>query len=89
MILVLRCRETIPPPCWTPLQDGDKRSASMICPNGHYATLLDHEIYQDGSVVPSVMCPPENNCGFHDTVRLVGWGDPPPDSPIPSGTPRP
>ena len=43
-----------------------------MCPKGHYGYLGDHEIAADGTVAPSVVCPAEG-CGFHDTVRLLGW----------------
>ena len=60
------------PLTWKPLKDGDKRSASFICPNRHHGVLLDHEIAPDGTVTPSVVCP-EDGCEFHDYLKLEGW----------------
>lgn len=61
------------PRTWRRLDIGDGRyKASIVCPNGHYGTLEDHDIRIDGAVVPSVVCPQEA-CGFHDEIRLVGW----------------
>lgn len=62
-------------PCtWTPILDGrgNRVSASLICPKGHYATLQDHTILVDGAVMPSVECP-EPGCGFHELVFLEDW----------------
>lgn len=59
------------PLTWGWLEDGTQRVVRLTCPNGHYALLDDHEIAGDGSVTPSVLCP--WHCGFHDTVRLMGW----------------
>lgn len=60
------------PLTWKPLKEGDKRSASFICPNRHYGVLLDHDIAPDGTVSPYVVCP-EKECEFHDYIKLVGW----------------
>lgn len=51
----------------------ERRSAWATCPNGHTASLADHEIAADGTVSPSLVCPHER-CDFHDFVRLEGWG---------------
>ena len=40
------------------------------CPNGHYGTLGDHTVADDGMVSPSVECA---LCPFHDTIQLSGW----------------
>ena len=39
---------------------------------GHEGLLTDHDIAADGTVTPSVVCT-EEDCGFHDWVKLVGW----------------
>jgi hypothetical protein len=44
----------------------------MACPSGHVLTLREHSIEEDGTVVPSVVCP-NTGCRFHNYVRLVGW----------------
>ena len=55
----------------------------MNCPKcGNAAALDGHTIAEDGTVSPSVVCPfkvktkenLEEPCGFHDHVRLSGWG---------------
>lgn len=60
------------PGTWKGLQTDRGMSASFTCPNGHIGTLLDHEILEDGSVHPSVLCMGEH-CGFHEFIRLEGW----------------
>lgn len=60
------------PGTWKGLKTIKGRSASFTCPNGHIGTLSDHDIAEDGSVSPSVVCPYEN-CGFHEFIRLEGW----------------
>jgi hypothetical protein len=42
------------------------------CPNGHIGSLDDHEIADDGTVSPSVVCP-HVGCGFHDNIKLADW----------------
>ncbi len=44
----------------------------MKCPNGHIGNLGDHEIEEDGTVTPSVMCD-SRDCHFHDMVKLMDW----------------
>jgi hypothetical protein len=47
----------------------------MKCPGcGKFQSLGDHTIASDGTVTPSVVC--AYGCGFHDFVRLIGWGQP-------------
>ena len=48
------------------------RSAAAYCVNGHFAVLSAHEIAPDGTVTPSVVCP-EDECDWHEMVRLDGW----------------
>lgn len=65
------------PLTWRPLRISlntklDKRSASIVCSNGHYGILVDHDIDENGVVTPSVVCS-EHGCNFHDYVKLVGW----------------
>ncbi len=60
-------------PCtWRLLKDGYRKSASIVCPNGHYGILLDHNIDENGMVTPSVVCP-EEGCNFHDWIKLMDW----------------
>lgn len=42
----------------------------MRCPNGHIASLRDHQIAKDGTVTPSVQCP---KCAFHENVVLQAY----------------
>jgi hypothetical protein len=44
----------------------------MACPDGHVLTLRQHSVAEDGTVMPSVVCP-NYECRFHGYVRLVGW----------------
>lgn len=61
------------PPFWIRvLRTGKPDSATVVCPSGHVGSLLDHEIADDGSVTPSLVCP-EDGCGWHEHVRLIGW----------------
>jgi len=48
------------------------RTALFACPNGHIGSLSDHEIADDGTVLPSVVCPHEG-CDFHEFIKLEGW----------------
>jgi hypothetical protein len=50
-------------------------TAMLSCPNGHIASLRDHEIAVDGTVTPSVVCP-WDGCNFHQSLRLLEWGAP-------------
>lgn len=53
-------------------EDGG-RTTTLRCPEcGQPAGLFDHEIKEDGTVHPSVVCP-YDGCSFHDYVRLEGW----------------
>ncbi len=57
---------------WTPIMSDGIWTARMTCSKGHMAGLGDHAIAEDGKVSPSVECPAED-CGFHESVRLVDW----------------
>ncbi len=47
-------------------------TATLTCPDcGQFATL-DHDIKEDGTVHPSVVCP-YDGCNFHDYIKLEGW----------------
>lgn len=60
------------PGTWKGLQTLGGRKASFTCPNcGQLGSLSDHEIAEDGTVNPSVVC--FNGCGFHDFIKLEGW----------------
>lgn len=61
------------PLTWRKLKLANGRiSATIICPNKHYGALINHEILEDGTVQPSVVCPIQG-CGFHDNIKLEGW----------------
>jgi hypothetical protein len=50
-----------------------KITVRFCCPDcGLCGALDDHEISPDGTVVPSVVCP-NDECDFHETVRLQGY----------------
>lgn len=42
------------------------------CPLCNFSGALDHDVANDGTVIPSVECPREG-CTFHDTVKLLDW----------------
>lgn len=44
----------------------------IICSNGHYLGITDHNISNDGTVNPSVVCPVKD-CGFHEHIKLEGY----------------
>jgi len=50
-----------------------------ICSNGHYLGITNHNISNDGTVDPSVVCPVKIDnskmlsCGFHEYVKLEGY----------------
>ena len=59
---------------WWPLRvlegTSGHKSASFVCPKcGLKAYLTNHDIAEDGTVTPSVLC----DCGFHDNLKLIGW----------------
>lgn len=49
-------------------------TAMLRCPNCGRQCFLNHEIAEDGTVNPSVICP-FAGCGFHDWITLVGWSE--------------
>lgn len=49
------------------------RKALISCPGcGKLASLLKHDIADDGVVDPSMNCP-NDACDFHDYVTLLDW----------------
>lgn len=57
---------------WRITSDG-KETARAVCPScGVSGSLEDHEIADDGTVSPSLVCATEG-CGFHAFVTLAGW----------------
>jgi hypothetical protein len=44
----------------------------IVCSNGHYLGIIDHDISNDGTVNPSVVCPIKD-CSFHDYIKLEGY----------------
>ncbi len=52
---------------------GGADSAWVVCGNGHRASLIDHHVNPDGTVIPSLDCV---ECPWHESgVVLVGWAD--------------
>lgn len=49
-----------------------RRGATVTCGQGHPASLTLHLIADDGTVIPSLVCPAAG-CPWHEHVRLVGW----------------
>lgn len=60
------------PLTWKPVTSDGRRTAMLVCSNGHAGSIANHEIASDGTVTPSVVCATEN-CSFHEFVKLVGW----------------
>lgn len=60
------------PLTWKPLTSDGKQTATLVCSEGHYGSIPDHEIAEDGTVTPSVVCT-QDDCTFHEHVKLVGW----------------
>ena len=44
----------------------------VCCPEGHVAGLGDHDIEEDGTVKPSLVCP-TGGCSYHVWAKLDGW----------------
>ena len=57
---------------WLPVKTPSGPKATFTDTKGHEGLLTDHDIAADGTVTPSVVCT-EEDCGFHDWVKLVGW----------------
>lgn len=58
---------------WRGVISNGKGTAYVECPKcGQYAGLSDHEIKEDGTVDPSMVCP-NKGCDFHDYVKLEEW----------------
>lgn len=51
-------------------ESGDK--AIVWCPKCDLRAGLDHDISDDGTVTPSLVCP-HDGCDFHEWVQLAGW----------------
>jgi hypothetical protein len=62
-----------PLPSWIPvsLPDG-RKTADVVCPNGHQGLIEDHEIAASGQVSPSVVCT-QDGCTWHVWIKLEGW----------------
>lgn len=60
---------------WCPIRsDGDIVGVLVKCPRGHIGSLDEHSIQADGVVSPSVDCD-NQDCDFHEHVRLDDWDD--------------
>lgn len=60
-----------------PLEPGTYRkinpfNAVLCCPDCGETGGLDHEIDNDGTVTPSLVCP-NDGCSFHEMVKLKDW----------------
>jgi hypothetical protein len=49
-----------------------KRTVITRCTFGHIGTLSNHEICDDGTVRPSVVCQHEG-CSFHEFIKLENY----------------
>lgn len=51
------------------------KRVTVWCPDCGNAATLDHDIADDGTVSPSLVCPhvKHDACGFHEFVKLEGW----------------
>ncbi|GAF75621.1 unnamed protein product [marine sediment metagenome] len=56
---------------WWGLDWGTKRTATIVCPDCGFTAVVRHDIADDGTVTPSVVCP--EDCGFHEMIKLEGW----------------
>ena len=65
----LRSPEVLPKPA--SVEEEAETVLYATCPKGHLAELSDHEVDELGYVTPSLVCP-QDDCGFHDQVRLTG-----------------
>ncbi len=62
---------------WMRTSDPSTGSVNALigCPSCGQVGHLSHEIKEDGTVSPSIVCPyaEEKGCTFHDHGVLVGW----------------
>lgn len=60
---------------WWPTSENGRKTATFYCPQcGQANTLKEHAIWDDGTVLPSVVCGwHERDQCFHDNVLLVEW----------------
>lgn len=61
---------------WAKRTIDGKVTAEIACPLcGNFGSLRDHDIKEDGTVSPSIVCPYEKEygCKFHDWGKLAGW----------------
>ncbi len=57
---------------WRTWDHNGKNRVLISCPGCGTEAGIDHDVADDGIMTPSLVCP--NNCGFHEHVKLVGWG---------------
>jgi hypothetical protein len=62
------------PLTWWPVRiyGRERKTANIVCSQGHPGLITEHDIAPDGTVSPSVVCTTEG-CSFHDYVKLEGW----------------
>ena len=59
------------PLTWLPIKlVKNELTARVICGNGHPGVLIEHDILDDGIVIPSLQC---SECNWHETVKLEDW----------------
>lgn len=62
------------PGTWKGVVSNGPRKAFFSCPTcGRLGSLIDHEIADDGTVTPSVVC--SYDCGFHEYIVLKDWNE--------------
>jgi hypothetical protein len=71
-MILIQHDDELKPNTWKGGQTPGGRTALFKCPNGHIGSLSGHEIAEDGTVSPSVVCPHEG-CDFHEFIKLGGW----------------
>lgn len=63
------------PLTWRPLRVSERKwSATVVCGNGHHGRIDEREISADGTVTLTMVCL-VTGCGWHEFVKLVGWGE--------------
>jgi hypothetical protein len=63
--LAYGCRQ---PGCWSVWRG----QVWVICPKCGESAALHHDIADDGTVRPSLVCP-FDGCGYHEYIRLLDW----------------
>lgn len=67
------------PGYWRIVTRDDEPTVKLACPLCGAEGVLEegsHTIDHDGIVSPSVVCPNESGCGWHDHIRLLDYAGP-------------